>query len=147
MLLALLVTLNFQVSPWQADSLDCRLESIHPSNLGSTKLYGALAGGSGVPSLLRWHQAVAGPDTFEVDDSQVWTYWVVVSNVWGQQLEPSCWPAITVGAPLGVGNPQGVPGEKWGWYDLSGRRLPAKPSRPGVYFRRDLGGVKRIVVL
>lgn len=33
------------------------------------------------------------------------------------------------------------------WYDVVGRRLPSRPSTPGVYFLRVENGVKKIVVV
>src|SRR5262249_15805227 len=96
------------------------------------RLYGAKAyqGTNWSRLFLRSHTVQPGArDTFQVYDSEAWTYWVVPVNAAGE----GCAAGVTVGVP-NVGVPLWEPaiGDIPEYLDIQSRRLE-KPPLEGVY--------------
>lgn len=126
-----------------APAVQARLEGCTPGNdpahLTSVRLYRALVGGNGLPSLVRSHSAVAGAaDTFMVPDLPPATYTVRSTNAAGESCPSN---GLTVGVPA-VGVPPAPTQTRPPLYDLAGRRV-ASPIAGGIYFTKG----RRIVVI
>ena len=127
-LVILVTTLRFLVSAYEADSLDCRVESSNLEHVAKLRLYGAECAPLAKVRLQRERVAVAGADTFQVWDDGCASYFVAVVD---SSENESCWTSYTVGIPpVGVG-PQIVVREVF--YDIQGRRV-SKPLPSGIYY-------------
>lgn len=137
--LLLLVQICGTPPGFAADTLDCTLEDLlKPQQIAKVRLWRALRWGDGFPVLIDSLGATAGVEVcFTVPDTLQATYWLQPVNALG--IGSCLGPGLSIPQTVGVGYPSGESvgaGEEERFYDLSGRRLPHKPDRPGWYWVR-----------
>lgn len=133
-----------------ADTLDCALEDLlKPQQIAKVRLWRALRWSYEHPVAIDSLGATTGLEVcFTVPDTLQATYWIQVVNSEG--IGSCLGPGLSIPQTVGVGYPSGEsvgPGEEERYYDLSGRRLPTKPTQPGIYWLKPKGKAARRILV
>lgn len=71
-----------------------------------------------------------------------WTFYVQSVDTAGNE---SCWSnPVTMNGVISA--PPSAPVPQTAWYDIAGRKLPSKPSTPGVYFEKQ-HSVRKVIIV